>query len=46
MFKWFIGLIISLFSGLLLSFDVTGYYKACAEALNYSFHSEIYQSMI
>lgn len=46
MFKRFIGLIISLFSGLLLSFDVTGYYKASTKALNYSCHSEIYQSMI
>lgn len=28
MFKRFIGLIIGLFSGLFLPFDVTGYYKA------------------
>lgn len=47
MFKTFIGLIISLFSGLLLLFDVTGYYKAVVKkAVNYSHHSEIYQSMI
>lgn len=46
MFKRFIGLIIRLFSGLLLPFDVISYYKASIKAVNYSYHSEIYWSMI
>lgn len=46
MFKRFIALIISLFSPLLLPFDVTSYYKASRKAVNYSCHSEISQRLI